>query len=218
MQITPAILALDEDAFLTFAEKLRESNFSTENFIHIDFMDGKFVETNNSRAGILNYKNWIKIRDYKTEAHLMIKDPGILEYLDCGFNRILLHAESSKVDESDFEMIHSEGAEGGLVINPETNIEDVKNLLGKIDVLQIMGVHPGKQGQEFIPGVLKKIELAVKMRLEMGLNFLIGVDGGVNIDNVKLIKDAGADYVVVGSAIFEGDIEKNVQRLNQQIN
>lgn len=225
MQIIPAILATTKEEYLEFLDKLDNSGLSKDSWVHIDFMDGEFVSSKSVGTDIiLDYKNWIRIRDYKVEVHLMERSPSVSQFESSGVERILIHFEiglktkEGEVNDLEFLKEYKPQTKGGLVINPETSVEQARPYLELVDVLQIMGVHPGKQGQEFIPETLEKVKEAVRIREQMGLEFKIGVDGGVSLNNVKLIKEAGADYVVVGSHVFEGDINKNVQEFNQEIN
>jgi ribulose-phosphate 3-epimerase len=215
MDIIPAILAITEEDYKRAVGDINSNKDLFSGLVQIDIADGIFV--NNKTV------YWEPIEKYsldlEKDAHLMVKEPAsfVTRLSGLGFKRITLHLEIENISHI-IEIIKERDMEVGLAVNPETSLEDLEPYLDKLDVVLIMGVHPGKQGQEFIPGVLNKIEKAVKVRFERGLSFLIGVDGGVSSDNVKLIKDAGADYVVVGSHIFEGDIEQNVQKLNQEIN
>ena len=180
VQIIPAILAKTEEEYSKKLKKIEESDTFREGWVHIDLMDGEFVEEKSIEPEIINkYPTGLK-----KEVHLMVQNPqGWIDKLK-NVDRIIVHGEVG-------------GNFKNIAINPDTPISILDNF--QPEIVLIMGVHPGKQGQEFILEVLEKI----KQLKAMGGNFKIGVDGGITPENAKLIEDAGADYLVVGSHLGE---------------
>jgi ribulose-phosphate 3-epimerase len=109
--------------------------------------------------------------------------------------------------------LRQQDIEVGLAVNPEIELKDLEQYLSQIQRLQIMSIHPGHQGQEFLPETLDKIKESSRLRLNNNLDFKIGVDGGVTPANIRSIMDAGADYVVMGSHLLEGDIHVNLESI-----
>lgn len=200
-QIIPAVLARTEQEYREKLQKIETCPELAEGWIHVDFIDGLFVPGKTITPEIFKkYPTKLKI-----EAHLMVENPS--EYMSgVEVDRVIAHVETQ-----------GWGGMRGLAINPETEISAVKPFLANIDSVLIMGVYPGKQGQEFIPEVLVKIKGLVTLRLRPGYDFTIGVDGGITVENAKLIVDAGADYLVVGSHLIEGELGENLEKFYQAL-
>jgi ribulose-phosphate 3-epimerase len=194
MKIVPAVLTdkLDELKMM-----IEESSFCE--LLHIDIMDGKFVPTKSILAADLaSCKTKIPM-----EVHLMVENPEdcIKPFKKAGAMRFIFHFEATDRQEEILEKIKDDGLEAGLAINPDTSIEEIRYLLEKLDYLLIMSVYPGFYGAKFIPEVLEKGVQVKRLKPEL----LLGMDGGVKADNIKLIKEAGIDLVDVGSYIFKAD-------------
>lgn len=192
--IIPAILATTEEEYKDKLQKIGSCPELAEGWVHIDLQDGKFTQNATISPEIIaKYPTNLKI-----ELHLMVENPEEislkLESADIG--RVITHIEVSK-----------DGA--NLAINPETPISSLEGV--KLDSVLIMGVHPGSQGQGFIPETIEKIRECSRLRSNNNLDFKISVDGGVTPENAKLIVDAGADYLVVGSHLLEGNIDENLE-------
>lgn len=191
VRIIPAILATNEEDYHNNLDKIENSVHLEDGWVHIDFIDGIFAPSITITPEVLKkYPTKLKI-----EAHLMVANPT--EYMKgLEADRIITHIEIPKDKLPD---------EANLAINPETDLSALDDF--NPSVVLVMTVHPGKQGQEFIPQALEKIK-ALKVKRP---DILIGVDGGVSAENAKLIVDAGADYLVVGSHLLEGDIDENLE-------
>jgi len=199
MKIIPAILTGDpKDLEL----KIRQA----ESFIdiaQIDIMDGKFVPSQSITAADLAK---VKTKLF-LEAHLMVECPllEIIPFKQAGAKRIIFHYESKDNPAQVIKEIRKQGLEVGIAINPETTIEEVEPLLGKIAVLLLLSVNPGFYGSKFIPEVLDKSRLlAPKKR-----NYVIALDGGIKLDNILEIRNAGVEIACVGSEIFGKGEPKN---------
>ena len=148
------------------------------------------------------------------DVHLMVATPMnvIDKYIDAGANSISVHVEAfddiaSLIKALDY--IHSHGVKAGVVLNPATEVESIVDTLSMVDMVLVMSVVPGKSGQAFMPEVLTKISFLDGFRKKKGYHFLIEVDGGINENTIALVKKAGADVAVVGSAMYKADDKKS---------
>lgn len=214
VQIIPAILSTSEEDCERDISRYKQSSFK-EGWVHIDFMDNIFVPNKSISPSII-HKHPINLHK---EAHLMVSRP--LEWIDdlvkAGFERIIFHIEAEGIQKC-IEYIKSKGLEAGLAINNETPVEKVKPFADSVDVVLVMGVVPGLQGQQFIPETIDKIKETSHLRLKGNYNFRIGVDGAVKDDNIREIVNAGVDFVTVGSYLLKGDIDENLENLWEAIN
>ena len=191
-------------------------------YLHLDVMDGVFV--NNISFGFPVINEIKKHNTYFTmDAHFMIVNPQ--KYIDrakeVGCDIFTFHYEAiDNINDivSIIEKIHSTGMKAGISIKPNTKVEDIYEYLKKIDLLLVMSVEPGFGGQTFMEDSLLKVKALKEYREKHNLNYIIEIDGGINKDNIKRVKDAGCDLIVAGSAIFKNDINKNINELNKIIN
>ena len=140
----------------------------------------------------------------------------IKNFADAGSDIITIHPEATENLGDTIKYIKSFNKKVGLSLNPNTQIDVIKDFLNEINLVLIMSVHPGFGGQKFIPDVLKKIKDLDQIKKQKNMNFDIEVDGGINFSNSKLVKEAGANILVSGTTIFkdnEGDIKKNIETL-----
>jgi len=211
VKVSPSLLSAD---FSNLKEEIKKLVEGGADRIHFDIMDGHFVP--NITFGSIVLKSLRKFTDIPFEAHLMITDPDKYwkDFLDAGADIIGIHIECDVDHKSLIEKIKSSGKRVSIVLNPPTEIEKVYPFVGIVDEILIMSVNPGFGGQKFIPDVVPKIERLSKLREEKSLNFLIGVDGGINEETAKVVKKAGADILVAGSFIFKGkDYKERIGRL-----
>ncbi len=214
IQIIPAILATTEEEYREKIEKVSTCPEFAEGWVQIDIMDGKFVQNQSVGPQVLEkYPTESKI-----EAHLMIQDPSqaIFYLIEAGVKRIVLHVESDGVGDN-LAYIEDEGVENGLAINPETSLEKSAPYLKDVDTVLIMSVYPGAQGRDFIPESLEKIRECSRMRAKGNLNFKIEVDGGISVENAKLVLEAGADRLIIGEYLINGNIAENLEKIRQSL-
>lgn len=194
-------------------ECIKKLNNSTTNYIHIDVMDGKFVEDTQINT-IEKITTLANTSDKQLDIHLMVENP--LEYIQKLDNKnikyIIFHLEIQEDIKMLIQEIKAKGYLPGIAINPETNIEKLIPYLNQIDLILIMSVKPGRGGQKFIPTTVDKIAKLKKIIQENKLNILIEVDGGINDQTIKDVKNI--DIAVAGSYIIKSpDYNKAIQQL-----
>ncbi len=214
VKIAPSILSAD---FGNLGEEIRKVESAGADLIHIDVMDGHFVP--NITVGPLVVKACRKITRLPLDVHLMIENPGryIPQFAAAGADIITVQVEASGNIGRDIALIRQHQAKPGLVINPATPADTVLRYLEKLDMVLVMSVNPGFEGQSFMPAVLPKISALKKRANELGLDQLaIEVDGGVNLETAGAAVKAGADVLVAGSAIFyAADYRAVIRQLRQ---
>jgi len=139
------------------------------------------------------------------DVHLMVSDPDKYApiFIEAGADQVLVHQEAARHLDGTLRSIQSEGIHAGVVLNPSTPMAMLDDVLGLVDYVLIMSVNPGFGGQQFIPHSLEKVRQLARRRKELGLNFAIEIDGGVNLENLADIVRAGVDWVVSGASIFK---------------
>jgi len=212
--LSPSILSSD---FGRLGEDIRVVDEAGAEYIHIDVMDGMFVPS--ITIGMPVVKSIRKYTDKVLDVHLMIEDPDryIVEFAEAGADIITVHAEACKHLDRTVELIKAQSVMAAVALNPATSLDTIEYILPKLDMVLIMSVNPGFGGQAFIPYSIDKIKTLKSMIDERGLNVDIEVDGGVNLDNVSDIIDAGANIIVAGSAVFNGDAEANVRAFRDKM-
>ena len=207
--ISPSILSAD---FAHLAKDVEMLNRSEADWVHIDIMDGVFVPNISFGFPVLKYV--AKLSEKPLDVHLMIEEPGryIDDLAEVGADLITVHAEACKHLDRTIEAIKEKGLLAGVALNPATPLSAIEWILPKVDMVLIMSVNPGFGGQKLIPYTVEKVRALKKMIDEKGLKIDIEVDGGVNLENVTEVMDAGANIIVAGSAVFKGDISENVER------
>lgn len=200
--LAPSILSAD---FSNLHQQIRLIEIGGADWIHCDVMDGHFVP--NISFGSIVVKAAKSSSKHPLDVHLMIEnaDSFIEGFVEAGAAYVTVHQEAVIHLNRTVNRIKELGAKAGVSINPSTPVESLKEIAEEIDLLLIMSVNPGFGGQSFIKSSLRKIEEAAKLRTQMNSNFLIEVDGGINIKNISSILDAGADVIVAGSSIFQAD-------------
>lgn len=198
-KIAPSILSAN---FTKLGEEIIEVEKGGADYIHVDVMDGHFVP--NITIGPLIVEAIKPITSLPLDVHLMIENPDqyIATFASVGASIITVHQETCAHLHRTIHLIKDQGVKAGVVINPATPVEMIKEILPNVDLVLIMTVNPGFGGQSFIREMIPKIKMVHDLREKLLYDYEIEVDGGVNVDTAKLCTDAGADVLVAGSAIF----------------
>ncbi len=187
-------------------------------YIHVDVMDGNFVPNISFGPPVLKYVRQV-LPDVVIDMHLMVTEPG--RYMDkwksLDANILTFHIEAVMDPVQMVRMIHENGMKAGVAIKPGTPVSAIEDIITEVDMILIMSVEPGFGGQSFMPVALDKIRETVLLLDEYGLRTDIEVDGGINIRNVDEILEAGANVIVTGSAIFDGDITSSVLEFRKHL-
>ncbi len=199
VEILPSILAAD---FARLGEEVAHVERAGASMLHFDVMDGHFVP--NLSVGLPVLESLRKITRLKIDVHLMISDPDHFapRFVQAGADSVLVHQEACPHLDRTLRLIQSEGALAGVVLNPSTPVATLEEVLDVVDYVLVMSVNPGFGGQKFIPNALKKVANLAIRRRELGLDFKIEIDGGVELHNAAEVVRAGCDWLVAGSSIF----------------
>lgn len=207
-KLAPSILSAN---FAALGEDVKKVERAGAQYLHIDVMDGAFVPS--LSLGFPIIQSIRKLTDMVFDVHLMICDPDryIAEFAAAGADIITVHAEACPHLNRTIASIKEQGVKAGVVLNPATPLTELEYILEDLDMVLLMTVNPGFGGQKYIESCTRKIQDLRKLITDRGLNIDIEVDGGIKLDNVKKVLDAGANVIVAGSAVFGKDVEKNVK-------
>lgn len=207
--LSPSILAAD---FKVLGQEMKKTEENGAAYIHFDVMDGMFVPSISFGMPVL-----ASIHDATEQfmdAHLMVQEP--IRYVEAfqkaGADYVTVHLEACEDVKTTLDKIHACGMKAGLAVNPETDVKELVPYMEDVEMILIMSVQPGFGGQKFIPESLDKIREVRAMLNEKNLETDIQVDGGIYMENVREVLDAGANVIVAGSAVFRGDAGENTAK------
>ena len=207
--LSPSILSAD---FTKLGEEIETIDNAGAEYIHVDVMDGMFVPS--ISYGMPVIKSIRKSTGKVFDVHLMISEPirYIADFAASGADMITVHVEACSDVVATIEKIREYKLKVGITLNPDTPVSAIKPYLNRVDMVLIMSVNPGFGGQKFSTSSVDKIKEVKRLRDELNLSYDIEVDGGINIDNLATVLEAGANVIVAGSAIFRGDAAENVKK------
>ena len=208
LKLAPSILSAD---FGHLAEDVKKIEEGGADYIHVDVMDGHFVPNISFGAPVMKCLNGKTGLPY--DVHLMIENPDkyIEDFVTPQTEYITVHQEACTHLHRTVQNIKSKGIKAGVSINPATPVSTLECILPDVDLVLIMSVNPGLGGQKFIAGTLDKVRELAEIKRAKNLNFVIEIDGGITLDNIKEVMDAGVEMAVAGSAVFKA--EDVVQRV-----
>ena len=211
-KLAPSILSAD---FCKLGEQIHELEECDIELLHIDVMDGEFVPS--ISFGMPVIKSIRKITDMFFDVHLMIVNPikHVERFAGIGADGITVHAEACDDLEATIDEIRRCGAKAAVALSPDTDIDVVLPFLDKLSMVLVMTVYPGYGGQKIVTRTFSKIAKLRSIIDERNLSVDIEVDGGVNLQNVEEIKQAGANVFVAGTKIFKGNVLENIRNFKE---
>ena len=215
IQVAPSLLSAD---FARLGEAVSMVNTSRASMIHIDVMDGAFVP--NLAFGMREIKSIRSSSSMVFDVHMMVQEPVrfVKRMKEAGADVITVHYEACTDLAKTIRAIRELGVRAGVALNPDTGLGVLQDeILKQVDVVQLMTAQPGLEGQRFLPGSLQKIQALRKRMEELGLVCEFEVDGKIDMENVQEAVRAGASVIVSGKALFQGDLENNIQKMKRLI-
>ncbi len=202
VHIAPSILSAD---FAHLADEIAAVEAAGADLLHVDVMDGHFVP--NLTVGPPILESIRKVTTLPLDVHLMISNPdaSIADFARAGADYLTVHTETCPHLHRTIQGIKEHGSKAGVTLNPSTSLSAIEEIVADVDLVLIMSVNPGFGGQTFIPACLEKIRRARRLLDDTGSRALLEVDGGIKLENAAAVLTAGADVLVVGSAIFQNE-------------
>ena len=213
LKLAPSILSAD---FGHLAEDVKKIEEGGADYIHVDVMDGHFVPNISFGAPVMKCLNGKTNLPY--DVHLMIENPDryIEDFVTDKTEYITVHQEACVHLHRTVQNIKSMGIKAGVSINPATPVSTLECILPDVDLVLIMSGKPGFGGQKFIPGALEKVRKLAEIKKAQNLGFAIEIDGGITLENIKEVVDAGVEIAVAGSAVFKAeDITERVREFKR---
>ena len=211
MKIAPSLLSAD---FGILNQEINDITKAGADILHLDIMDGHFVP--NLTFGLPIIKSITSIANIPLDAHLMVTNPDhyIMPFAEIGINYFSFHIETVNHSHRLIEKIQTHKMKAGIALNPGTPVTMIVDLLPYLDFVLIMSVNPGFSGQKYLDFCVNKIKFLHDFRMQHKLSYELEIDGGVNSENIKEIRDSGTDIVVAGSYLFsQKDYKKAIVSL-----
>lgn len=214
-KLAPSILSAD---FSKLGEDVKVIENAGAHIIHVDVMDGHFVP--NISYGATVMKSLVGKTSMPFDVHLMIEnaDNYIGDFVTKNTEYITVHQEACTHLHRTVQLIKSHGVKAGVAINPATPVSTLSCILDEVDMVLVMSVNPGFGGQKYIESCLKKVKELDKIRKDLNLKFEIEIDGGINLNIISTVIEAGVDIAVAGSAVFKAeDVPARVRAFNEKL-
>ena len=213
LKLAPSILSAD---FGHLAEDVKKIEEGGADYIHVDVMDGHFVPNISFGAPVMKCLNGKTGLPY--DVHLMIENPDMYidDFVTPQTEYITVHQEACVHLHRTIQNIKSKGVKAGVSINPATPVSTLECILPDVDLVLIMSVNPGFGGQKFIRGALEKVRELAEIKRAKNLDFVIEIDGGITLDNISEVMEAGVEMAVAGSAVFKaGNVVQRVKNFKK---
>lgn len=213
-KIAPSILSAD---FGNFARDVKRIEAAGAELVHIDVMDGHFVDNLTFGSGVV--ASLRPVTSLFLDVHMMVENPEkyVEEFAKAGADGMSIHVEATHHIHGALQKIKNAGMKASVVINPGTSVDAIKTVLPLVDMVLVMTVNPGFGGQAFIPEMMEKVTELAQLRHEKGYDYEIEVDGGIDDQTIQLAKNAGANIFVAGSFVFKGNVEENISKLRAKL-